>query len=75
MEGQVQLFAWKIPENRKKGNSRTGVKNGKKEEYLTELELTETEGGHEQYFRYIPLSEARHGTLKTDQLAQGGEVG
>ena len=74
---KLQLFAWKIPENRKKGNSRTGSEKMVRRK-ITGPKLNRDRGeGHEQFFR-CPCSsipEARHGTLKTDQQAQGGKAG
>lgn len=74
---KLQLFAWKIPENRRKGNSRSGSEKMVRRK-ITRPKLNRDGGkGHGQFFRCPSFSipEARHGILKTDQLAQGGKMG
>ena len=51
---KLQLFAWKIPENRKKGNSRTGSEKMVRRK-ITRPKLNRDRGeGHEQYFIFQP---------------------
>ena len=74
---KLQLFAWKIPENRKKGNSRTGSEKMVRRK-ITRPKLNRDRGeGHEQIFRCPSSSipEAGHGTLKTDQREGGIRFG